>query len=323
MSGCRLTIMNDYNGLGRALAVANDSLELAVTLDVGPRIIRFARTGGKNILHDKAPVTERLDDGRTWKIYGGHRVWHSPEAFPRSYMPDNAPVESFETLDNGVIARQAEEPWTQVQKVLEVRLLDDRVRVTNTLVNKGAWPVELAVWSLTIGAPGGREVVPVVQRNTGLLANRFVVMWPDSTMDDRRVRWGRRYIVVDVDGSVKDPFKFGCPNEYGWAAYFNGGQCLVLKYEHVRGARYPDFGCSWETYTQDWGVELESLSPLTLLKPGRSLSHAEEWFLFPGVATPENTDDAIAAALTPLARAAGIALPVVSFDSWRNAEQDE
>ncbi len=322
MSDCRFMTLDNYNGLGHALSVTNGSLELVVTRDVGPRVMRFARAGGENIFHDRAPVTEALDDGRTWRIYGGHRVWHSPEAFPRSYMPDNAPVESFEKLDNGVIARQAEEPWTHIQKILEVRLLGERVQVTNTLVNKGAWPVELAVWSLTIGAPGGREVVPVVQRNTGLLANRFVVMWPDSTMDDPRVRWGRRYIVVDVDRSVKAPFKFGCPNEYGWAAYFNGGQCLVLKYAHVRGARYSDFGCSWETYAQDWGVELESLSPLTLLGPGRAVSHTEEWYLFGGIGTPDNNDEAIAAALAPLAGKAGITLPVVSFDSWRNAEPE-
>jgi hypothetical protein len=322
MAPCTLTLKPDSHPLGRTLLIAGPSLEAEVTLDVGPRVIRLACPGGPNIFEDKAPVTETLDDGRIWRIYGGHRVWHSPEAFPRSYMPDNSPVEGFEKLENGVITRQAEEPWTHIQKVMEVRVLEDRVRVVNTLVNRGAWPVELAVWSLTIGAAGGMEVVPVVQRNTGLLPNRSVVMWPDSTMDDPRVRWGRLYVALDIDGRVKDPFKFGCPNDLGWAAFFNHGHCLVMKYTHQRGARYPDFGCSWETYTQDWGVEMESLSPLTRLAPGRSLSHVDEWFLFPGVARPANTDAAITASLTPVAPRAGITLPAAGFTGWRDAEPE-
>ncbi len=81
--------------------------------------------------------------------------------------------------------------------------------------------------------------------------------------------------------------------------------------------------CSRETCTQDWGVELESLSPLTVVKPGRSVCHVEEWLLFSGVEKPDNTDEAIAEALSPLAARAGIVLPVARFDSWKNAEPED
>jgi hypothetical protein len=315
-----------YGEFGRAARLANDRLEVVVTLDIGPRIIRLARPGGENILAEDAPVAEPvgapLEDG-TWRIYGGHRVWHSPEAYPRSYVPDDTPVERYEELDGGIRIFQKEEPWVQMAKSLEVRLLEDRVRVVSTLTNRGAWPVELAVWSLTVGSRGGRLAVPVTQRNTGLLANRHVVMWPDSRMNDPRVYWGQRYTIVTSDPEVSDPFKFGYPDEYGWAAYFNHGECFIKKFEHRRGAAYPDFGCSWEAYTAEWGMELESLSPLTLLAPGNSLSHTDEWFLFAGVSRPDVDEDAVAEALAPLAGPAGIRPPVVDYRGWKNPDPDE
>ena len=322
MEGCRFKELKDYKGLGRALEVGNGRLEVTATLDVGPRLIRFALPGGPNILEDGATATEALD-GDTWRIYGGHRVWHSPEAFPRSYSPDNRPVEKVERLPDGLLLRQAEEPWTHIRKSIEVRLAPDRVRVTNTLTNCGAWPVELAVWSLTVGSRGGREVIPVTQRNTGLLPNRLVALWPGMPMTDRRVHWGERYLVVDCDPAAKDCFKLGVPDEHGWAAYFNHDLCFLIKFEHRRAGVYPDFGSSWETFTADWGVELESLSPLETLKPGRDLVHAEDWFLFAGVPRPPVDEEAIARALTPLAALAGIQLPVVRPFDWKDAERDD
>ncbi len=321
MGNCRFAELKDYQGLGRALEMRNERFRLVATLDLGPRLIRFALGDGPNIFEDRAPPSEALD-GDTWRIYGGHRVWHSPEAFPRSYMPDNAPVAEVEKLADGLVLHQAEEPWTHIRKTLEVRLLEDRVRVVNSLANQGAWPVELAVWSLTVGSKGGREVIPVVQRNTGLLPNRSVVLWPGMPMTDRRVHWGERYLVVDCDPLAKGAFKLGVPNEHGWAAYFNHEQCFLLKFQHQRGASYPDFGCSWETFTADWGVELESLSPLTVLKPGRSVSHLEEWFLFEGLSKPALTEDEIADSLAGIAGRAGIELPVVTPFDWKDARED-
>lgn len=313
--------LKDYNGFGKSLRIANDSIEIVATLDIGPRVIRFSSPGNENIFEENPPVSEQVD-GDVWKIHGGHRVWHSPEAFPRSYVPDNSPLEKYERLDNGIVMHQKEEPWVQVQKTIEVRVIESHVEVTNTLVNRGAWPIEIAVWSLTVGAKGGREVVPMVQRNTGLLANRHVVMWPDSTMNDPRVYWGQKYIVVDNDVNAKGVFKFGYPNEYGWACYFNHGCCFVKKFHHVRDARYPDFGCSWETYTADWGIELECLSPLSNVKPGASLSLREEWYLIENIERPELDEASIDRTLESIAEKSGIQIPVFEYDGWKNAPDE-
>ncbi len=316
--------LKDYEGLGRALKIYNEHIELAALLEKGPRIIHLSVPGGKNIFGIAPEMAEKLPNGKTWNIMGGHRVWHSPEAYPRSYMSDNEPLARYEVLIDGIRLIQAEEEWTHIQKIIEVHLKDDRVLVKNTLRNRGAWPVEMAVWSLTVGSRNGREVLPVTQRNTGLLPNTFYVSWPYSRLNDPRVKWGQRYIIVENDPADKTAFKFGYPNELGWMAYFNHEQCFIKKNAFKKGEQYPDLGCSWETYTSYWGVELECLDPLYTVKPGKEITMHEEWFIFGDMAKPDADEDAVAAALAGIADKAEIELPVVSDVVWDpNFEEEE
>ncbi|MCL2741947.1 MAG: DUF4380 domain-containing protein, partial [Oscillospiraceae bacterium] len=52
---------------------------------------------------------------------------------------------------------------------------------------------------------------------------------------------------------------------------------------------YPDFGSSFETYTDGDFLEMETLSPMVTLGPGDSVSHSERWGLFGGV--PDVVDE--------------------------------
>jgi hypothetical protein len=42
---------------------------------------------------------------------------------------------------------------------------------------------------------------------------------------------------------------------------------------------YPDFGCSFETFTNADFLEMETLGPMTKLEPGGSVEHLERWTL--------------------------------------------
>ena len=50
--------------------------------------------------------------------------------------------------------------------------------------------------------------------------------------------------------------------------------------------RYPDFGCNFETYDADWGIEVESLSPLQMIEPNQTLWHTERWEIHSGISLP-------------------------------------
>jgi hypothetical protein len=75
----------------------------------------------------------------------------------------------------------------------------------------------------------------------------------------------------------------------------------VKRYEAVAGpAAYPDFGCTFETFTNADILELETLGPLTTLAPGESVSHTERWTAHRDVKLSTWTDEELDAVVLPL-----------------------
>lgn len=282
-----------YAGWDNCVQVSNGIIDIVATTDVGPRIIRFGFKGDVNEFCERKDQVGKKG-GDEWYIYGGHRLWHSPEAKPRSYIPDNKPV-AWSIIDDGIKLSQETEPETHIKKEMEVTMAADKaaVNIKHKLINEGLWPVRLAPWALTVMATGGKEIVPQPQRDTGLLANRLLVLWPYSKMNDHRVYWGDKYITLLQDPDCEPPFKFGLSNEHGWAAYANHGHMFVKRYKHQPDAVYPDFGVSFETYTTDFMTEIESLGPMVELQPGQSVEHSEEWLLFDNISMPSNDEQQI------------------------------
>jgi hypothetical protein len=277
----------EYKGWKNCIRMTNGIVDLIATSDVGPRIIRFGFAGKKNEFCEVSGQVGTTG-GTEWNIYGGHRLWHSPEEKPRSYYPDNNKID-WEIKGSTLILKQPVESWTNIGKVMEITMSPDSTEVTvlHRLTNNGAWTVELAVWALTVMAAGGREIIPQASRETGLQPNRMLSLWPYTRLNDHRVYWGEKYITLQQDEKTVHPFKIGLPNEYGWAAYTNGGHLFVKKYKHIIDAIYPDYSASsYETYTTDFMLEMESLSPLTLLKPGSHAEHTEVWTLYDNVTLP-------------------------------------
>lgn len=282
-----------YGPWGHCVQVANGSVDLVATLDFGPRIIRFGFTGGANLFLEDTEKTivsggDRFAPvgGGSWHIYGGHRLWSSPEAEPRTTYPDNEPV-VWEALADGIVLTPPQEKWTQLQKQMEVRLdaATGHVTVVHRITNVGPWAVTFAPWALSVMAPGGRAIVPQVQRETGLLANRIVAVWSYAKMNDPRVTWGDRFITLRQDPTMP-PFKIGTNNEDGWAAYHNGGDLFVKRYEHRPEGTYPDYGVSFETYTNEQFLELETLGELKPVAPGETVQHTETWELYQADSLP-------------------------------------
>lgn len=277
----------EYKSYGKCVELSNGQADILVTVDVGPRIIRFGLIGQENEFCDNGTLKMQVGDDE-WRIMGGHRLWHSPEANPRTYSPDNQPV-SWEKIENGIRITQKTEPWVQIKKQMDITMSSccNKVQVVHRLTNENAWAVELSAWGITVMAPGGLEVVPQPNRETGLLANRVLSLWPYAKMNDHRVYWGDNFITLMQDPATAAPFKFGIPNEHGWTAYFNHGNLFIIRFQHIADATYPDFGASYETYTTDYMTEMETLSPFTKLDPGATITHTEEWELIGNVAAPD------------------------------------
>lgn len=273
-----------YGGWDECVRLSDGRIELVVPTEVGPRIIRFGFVGGRNEFCEIASDLGRRG-GKTWRLYGGHRLWRAPEDRKLTYLPDNRPVE-WREIEGGIKVASGIEPSTGLRKEMEIAFIprSGRVGVLHRIANRGRRPVVLSLWAITALAPGGIEVLPQVKRDTGLIPNRALVLWPYTRHDDSRVRWGDDYISVRQDPRIASPFKIGVAGGVGRAAYFNRGSLFVKTWRPVPGAAYPDFGAAYETYTNAVMLEMETLSPLVRLVPGESAEHREEWSLTSGAA---------------------------------------
>ncbi|HEX6384520.1 MAG TPA: hypothetical protein VF177_07610 [Anaerolineae bacterium] len=281
----------NYEGWPNCYRLSNGLVELVVTTDVGPRVIRFGFAGGDNEFAE-FPESLGKTGGETWQVYGGHRLWHAPEAVPRTYYPDNQPV-SFEEHDGFTRLIQPTETTTGIQKEIDVRLAPDAASalVTHRLYNRNPWEVELAPWALSVMRPGGTAIIPLPPRGMhpqDLLPTSRIILWPYTDMSDPRWVWGNEYVMLRQDTSRPQPQKAGVMASDGWIAYANHGHLFVKTFAYVTGAAYPDLGCSVETFTNAEMLEVETLGPLTQLEPGTAVTHTETWHLFRDIPPPHD-----------------------------------
>ena len=84
--------------------------------------MRYGFAGGDNLLGWVPETVVKTDLGE-WRPWGGHRLWSAPEHMPRSYSPDNDPVD-VQVSGRTVTLTQAVEPKTGIEKVLTVTLAE-------------------------------------------------------------------------------------------------------------------------------------------------------------------------------------------------------
>jgi hypothetical protein len=97
-------------------------------------------------------------------------------------------------------------------------------------------------------------------------------------MADPRWTWGEKYVQLQQDPKTKTKQKIGVLNKQKWAAYYLNGELFIKTFGVDEDAKYPDYGCNMETYT-DWDMlEVETLGPLTkLAAQGGSIEQDETW----------------------------------------------
>jgi hypothetical protein len=257
------------------------------------RIVRFSPKGKTNLFADLGTAGVETPHGK-FHFRGGHRLWHSPEAMPRTYIPDNEGG-SVSEVPNGVRIEMPAEAWTNIAKAVEIRLNPDQpqVIVHHELRNDGAWAVEFSPWALSMLRLGGVGIFPQPVGNVdeaGLLANRGLILWPYSQTGDARFVLRDDFILAHASPSLP-PFKFGYFNPHGWCAYWLDGVLFVKRYESPKDATYPDHGCNTESYFNDQFIELESLGALKVVAPGETVVHTELWEIHESLNVPFMTDE--------------------------------
>ena len=277
----------EYRG-GAALQLTTRALELVVTTSVGPRVVELrSRAGRAGNLFFQFPRNEARANGML--LRGGHRLWHSPEDIVRTYQPDDLPL-AAEVLRAGVALTQPTEEKTGLQKTMTLEAIGERtIKVTHTIANRGMWAVECAPWALTMCRGGGYGALPLLPKGShaagDLLPTYALVPW--SYTDLALPVWEPHRDFLGFDTRrAKAPQKLGITNYPGWSAYWLDGTTFVKAARVIAGARYPDLGCCWETFTNGKMVEFETLGALAHLAPGKTAKHVEFWTVLDGLPKP-------------------------------------
>lgn len=283
-----------YRGWANNARISNGQIELVVTQDVGPRIIRLAFGNGRNLMAEMENQLGKSGE-KAWMIRGGHRFWIAPEVKPDTYELDNTPVK-ISVIDGGIKTKQAPGAISGIEKTMEIRMAGrkNEVEIVHILTNRGRKAREVAPWAPTVLAPGGMCIIPLpakIPHTERLTHNQEWSIWGYTDFTDGRWTLGSRYLFFR-QSRKHGPGKLGIAHREGWVAYQLGEFLLVKRFTWIEGAHYADGGVNFETFSNEEFLEVETLGPLVTLKPGKSVRHTEVWQLFKGVKPIKTEADA-------------------------------
>ena len=231
-------------------------------------------------------------------------MWKAPEDPVATWTPDNVPIEIIPT-PTGLVARAPVEPLTMLQKEIEVSMAPSgtEVTVSHRITNHSLFSVEFAPWVLTMMAPGGTAITgfpPRGRHPINLEATNPLVMWAYTNLADKRWTFTKKYLALHQDPNNSEAQKLGTFNRDTWAVYLLNGEAFVKRATADPAKTYTDFGCSFETFTNNEFLEIETLGPLTKVSPGQTVTQVEHWSLHRNVRVPALIDDDIDRVVLPL-----------------------
>ena len=295
-----------YQGWPNSYRMTNGEIELVITSDIGPRIIRYAFVGSRNLFHEFAGQMGKSGES-TWQNRGGHRLWVAPETAPPSpvtYALDNLPVD-IKLTGGAIVATPPVEQEAGLQKQLVVKMAPagGGVEVLHRITNLNPWTIELSAWALTVMAPGGVGITGLPPRGTHpemLAPTNPLVIWAFTDLSDKRWQFTPKYVLLRQDPESSSPQKIGSFNPETFGAYNLGTELFVKRYRADPTKTYPDMGASFEMFTNGEVLELETLGPLTKLAPQATVEHLERWSLHKNIRITKWTDAELDEVLRPL-----------------------
>ena len=284
-----------WGGWPNCYRLTDGRTELIATSDVGPRIVRYGFVGGQNMLLER-PEEQGTAGETDFVVRGGHRLWVAPEHREGTYKADNLPCD-VQIHDGTLVLTGPVEAGTGFRKQLQLHCNEQgELEIVHRLCNTLQWDVKVSIWALTMMAQGGYGITGFPPRGghpEHLAPTNPLVMWAFTDLTDPRLTFTPKHLVLRQDPSRLEPFKLGHFNVDSWGAYLLRGELFLKRYRAQTGVEYPDFGCSFEIWTNAGTLELETLSPLTQLQPGAWLVHKEVWSLRANVAIKEWNDESI------------------------------
>lgn len=280
----------DYENFGHCILISNGIIDAVVTVDFGPRIIRFGFSDMENLFYCDPERNYKIlpensdggdDSSQTFYYYGGHRFFLNAGHYAKKVVPDNDAV-VYSILPDGVQFLQPKQKATGFQTGFEIIMGEDAsdIMVVHTAKNMTKEAQPCGLWPVTMLAGEGTVILP---QNTDagipFRPNRALVFWPETDIRDERLFCGNRYLTLQNTNS-SDFLKIGCNDVLGWVAFVGPHYTFMKRFIHNAQAVYPDFGSSCEICLQKDFTEIQSLSPMYRAEPGQEIKHVENLSIF-------------------------------------------
>lgn len=231
---------------------------------------------GPETLADLGPEV-RLDNPEvgTFRFRGGHRLWAAPEVPDVSHVPDDH--ECVVEADQDSLTISGPRDDAGFEKEIEVSFRENELIADHRLRWTGDVPIDAAPWAITQLPPGGVAIMPVagLEKGSALQADSSLVLWPYTRLDDPRISWRAREVLVG--GGPGPQLKLGCGPAPGGLGYLRAGYLFTKRFAPNPANGQPDRGAVGQVYVNDHFVELESVGPLITLEPGGQAAHREIW----------------------------------------------
>jgi hypothetical protein len=250
--------------------------DLTAAMGFGPRILGLRSVDSPQLFTSLGDEINIETPGLgTYTFRGGHRLWVSPEQEEISYAPDDRPCTV--TTGDGILTISGPQDAAGFQKTIETRWHEGQLLVDHMLRWQGDGPVEVASWGITQLPLGGVAILPVLGRDPGTSAqaNRSLILWPYSRLDDQRITWRER--VVLIRGLSGPQLKLGSGPAPGRLGYWRDGFLFVKTLPEIPDRGRPDRGAVAQVYVNEHFCELESVGSITRLEPGEVVGHREVW----------------------------------------------
>ena len=262
--------------LGRLLWLSNGKSELAVTIDIGIRIVHLSCCGMNNLFYRQpSDLSDGIFRDHGWRLIGGHRFWIAPET-EESYWADNAPVE-FTLSENGVTITQQVDPWLGIQKAIQLEFLpNDTILVTHMATNCSEFDISGSLWGINTLAGGTGEIE--FNGSGKYSPTRTVTLWRQTNLADPRLEFSENLVHVSHQ-RLSNYFKIGVFSASGRIIHRNFDQVFEIQTQPISMNQCADGGVNVEVYMNRNFMELETLGPLTTISPGETANVSEIWHI--------------------------------------------
>ena len=256
--------IESYKNFGKCVVLERGGLKAMITIDIGPRIIYygtddfnfFSEDIDRNVSKGGEFFDKEYKEGETWYLYGGHRVWKSPENLD-TYTPDNYPVEY--TIDGEFCGEFRCCFSKKFEYCLKVEIDENGGLSVKNAVKTKCCDEKFHVWALSVMCKNGVLRVPLNEKIDDLNPVQNIVFWPYDDLGDSRYSIENGVLIVRQTDNP-NPLKLGLLSKKKRAYYTLGDK--TLKITCMTGdcnGIYPDFGCNFETYTNNHILEIEWL----------------------------------------------------------------